>query len=366
MTEQSKRGYLVLADISGYTSFLAKVELEHAHEILTDLLEVIVDKFQSLLMISKLEGDAVFAYVDENKIVRGEVLLELVENTYVAFRQRRDTSNRATSCSCRACQSMPSLELKFFVHCGSFMVQHVAGIKELVGSDVNLVHRLMKNQITEHTGWKAYSLYTKYAMECLNINIDDAYEHTETYEHLGDIQTRTIDLTTRYDALAAERRHYVSDQDADAIVSHKFNVSDVELWQIVTSVDILTAASQYSVKWVIANLSRGRTDIGASNHCMHGKGTMRMTIVDWHPFIYFTGYCVEGNERFYQMYEIQKSPDQNESILIVKWKSDREIPRWMAKLMGKMMIKKMYQSFCKQIEEYITQVQNPKFQLEAE
>ena len=366
MTEQSKRGYLVLADISGYTSFLAKVELEHANEILSDLLEVIVDNFQALLTISKLEGDAVFAYVDESKIARGEILLELVENTYVAFRQRRDTSNRATTCSCRACQSMPSLELKFFVHFGSFMVQHIAGIKELVGSDVNLVHRLMKNHITEHTGWNAYSLFTKYALECLDLNVEDTYEQIETYEHLGDIDTRTINLIPRYDALAAERRHYVSDQDADAIVSHKFYVSDVELWQIITSVDILTAASKHSVKWVIASLSKGRTDIGAANHCMHGKGTMRMIIVDWHPFTYFTGHCTEGNERFYQMYEIQKSPNQNESILIVKWKSDRDIPRWMAKLIGKTMIKKMYQSFCKQIEEYITQVQNPTFQPEAQ
>ena len=56
MVEQSRHGYLILADISGYTSFLAKVELEHANEILTDLLEVIMDKFQSLLTISKLEG----------------------------------------------------------------------------------------------------------------------------------------------------------------------------------------------------------------------------------------------------------------------------------------------------------------------
>ena len=58
-------GYLVLADIGGYSGYLALVELEHAHEILTDLLEVIVEKFKTILTISKLEGDAVFANADE-------------------------------------------------------------------------------------------------------------------------------------------------------------------------------------------------------------------------------------------------------------------------------------------------------------
>ena len=99
---ETRHGYLVLADISGYTSYLAQVELEHAHEILTDLLETIVGQFKQALTISKLEGDAVFANVDEEKLPRPETLLELIENTYVAFRRRRDGSQRATTCTCRA------------------------------------------------------------------------------------------------------------------------------------------------------------------------------------------------------------------------------------------------------------------------
>ena len=82
MTTSTQHGYLVLADISGYTSYLSKVELDHAHEILTDLLEIIVGKFKTVLTISKLEGDAVFAYTPEAKLSRGETLLELIETTY--------------------------------------------------------------------------------------------------------------------------------------------------------------------------------------------------------------------------------------------------------------------------------------------
>ena len=31
MASQTEHGYLLLADISGYTSYLAQVELDHAH-----------------------------------------------------------------------------------------------------------------------------------------------------------------------------------------------------------------------------------------------------------------------------------------------------------------------------------------------
>src|SRR5262245_30190907 len=114
----TQHGYLVLADISGYTSYLSKVELDHAHEILTDLLETIVGKFKAVLTIAKLEGDAVFGYVPEAKMERGETLLELVESTYAAFRDRRESAHRRTTCTCNACRAIPTLDLKFFVHHG--------------------------------------------------------------------------------------------------------------------------------------------------------------------------------------------------------------------------------------------------------
>ncbi|MGW8181157.1 MAG: DUF2652 domain-containing protein, partial [bacterium] len=156
MNQGTKHGYLILADISGYTAYLAGVELTHAQDILAELLELIVERFSPLLSIAKLEGDAVFAYASQRKITRGETLLELVESTYLAFRDRVVTIRRQTTCECKACQAIPSLDLKFILHHGEYHSQTVSGNTELVGTDVNLVHRLLKNQVSETTGWKAY------------------------------------------------------------------------------------------------------------------------------------------------------------------------------------------------------------------
>ena len=142
MERKTQSGYLMLADISGYTSFVAQTEIEHADIALSYLLETIVEKLGSTLIISKLEGDAVFAYVEESKLPDGKSLLELIDHTYLAFRDRAKGLYSTATCDCRACRAIPILDLKFMVHYGNFIIQQVAGIRDLLGTDVNLIHRL--------------------------------------------------------------------------------------------------------------------------------------------------------------------------------------------------------------------------------
>ena len=107
MERKTQTGYLVLADISGYTSFVAQTEIEHADIALSFLLETIVEKLSGLLTISKLEGDAVFAYVEESKLQEAKSLLQLIDQTYLAFRDKALTLYAQTTCPCRACHPFP-------------------------------------------------------------------------------------------------------------------------------------------------------------------------------------------------------------------------------------------------------------------
>jgi hypothetical protein len=203
MEQKTQTGYLVLADISGYTSFVANTELEHANVVISYLLEAIVDKMGSALTISKLEGDAVFAYIEDSKLQNGESLLELIDQTYLAFRDQAETLHKEATCPCRACQAIPALDLKFMVHHGDFIIQQVAGIKDLLGTDVNLVHRLMKNQVSESTGWKGYALFTNQGLEHMQTDKKPFVQQTESYEHLGDVETYIMDMHIRYEDMKA-------------------------------------------------------------------------------------------------------------------------------------------------------------------
>lgn len=201
MEPKTQKGYLLLADISGYTFFLAETELEHAHIALSYLLETIVGKLGGALKIVKLEGDAVFSYIEEEQLPEHLSVLELIDQTYFAFRDQAETLHKGATCPCKACQAIPSLDLKFMVHHGEFIVQQVAGIKDLLGSDVNLVHRLMKNNVTESTGWRGYALITVQGMADLQPDKRAFIRQSESYEHLGEVETYVTDLRARYQAI---------------------------------------------------------------------------------------------------------------------------------------------------------------------
>src|SRR5512133_3821757 len=187
MERKLQSGYLVLADISGYTSFVAQTEIEHAGLACSYLLETIVEKLDDLLTISKLEGDAVFAYVEEGNLQDCRRLLYLIDETYLAFRERALALYEQTTCPCKACKALPTLDLKLMLHYGEFVIQQVAGIRDLLGTDVNLIHRLLKNGVSESTGWKGYALFTDQALEHMQCPKENYFRRCETYEHLGDV-----------------------------------------------------------------------------------------------------------------------------------------------------------------------------------
>lgn len=198
MERKTQTGYLVLADISGYTSFVAQTEIEHAGMALSYLLETIVERMDDLLTISKLEGDAVFAYVEENKLEDCTLLLELIDQTYLAFREKALALYSQATCPCRACQTLPILDLKFILHHGDFVTQRVAGIHDLLGTDVNLIHRLLKNGVSEATGWKGYAVFTDHALERMQCSKDSYFRRCETYEHIGEVNIYCMDMHVRY------------------------------------------------------------------------------------------------------------------------------------------------------------------------
>jgi len=331
MNNEAKHGYLVLADISGYTSYLAGTELTHARDILTELLELIVERFKPTLEIAKLEGDAVFAYVSKNKIPRDELLLELQESTYVAFRDRVEGIRRRTICQCNACKAIPTLDLKFITHFGEYILQNVSGITELVGSDVNLVHRLLKNKVSEATGWKAYLLFTEPALTQLNLKLENLHELLEFYEHLGDIQTYSLDLHTRYKELIKARHVNISPEESDWTLTRTVSAPQAIVWDWMND-------PQKRVLWeafddIRSLVSGRRTGVGSRNHCAHGKNIVIETIVDWRPFEYFTlDYPFGARHNHLE-------PLSNGTRLNIYSKLKAPLPRWLNRILAWLMAK---------------------------
>ena len=201
----------LIADISGYTGYLADVELDHAQDILADLVGAVVTALRPDFRLAKLEGDAAFTFMTAETI-DGSMLLDTIERCYFGFRRRRRDVRQATSCECNACARIPDLDLKFVVHHGSAIQQKVAGRQELLGSDVIVVHRLLKNEVVEQLGIDAYALISQACIDAAGL--DPAAlgmrEHTETYDRIGDVPVWALDLERRWQEEEARARVFVA------------------------------------------------------------------------------------------------------------------------------------------------------------
>ena len=201
MERKTESGYLVLADISGYTSFIAQTEIEHAEKAISILLEAVIEKLDDMLTIVELEGDAVFAYVPEDRMPDCNAMFELLDGTYRIFRDSARNLHAHATCPCKACVAIPTLDLKFIVHHGEYIVRRVAGISGLLGNDVTLVHMLAKNRVSESTGWKGYLLFTGKCLANMKADKEPFIQQAETYKHLGDVETYVMDMHVRYDEM---------------------------------------------------------------------------------------------------------------------------------------------------------------------
>src|SRR4029077_5494475 len=93
MLPKPELAYFAIADISGYTSFLAGVELDHAQDIIADFMDTVVKGLRPPFRLAKFEGDAPFVYAGAEK-VDGSLLQDTIELAYFKFRRGCATSSR--------------------------------------------------------------------------------------------------------------------------------------------------------------------------------------------------------------------------------------------------------------------------------
>src|SRR5271155_4365448 len=146
MLSKTESACFVIADISGYTNFISGVELDHAQDIIADIMDTLLRALRPTFRLAKFEGDAAFVYAVADK-VDGSLLQDAIESAYFAFRKRLRSIKQANSCECRACSLMQSLDVKFVVHHGEFIKQKMAGQEELAGRDVIVVQKRSQQKV---------------------------------------------------------------------------------------------------------------------------------------------------------------------------------------------------------------------------
>lgn len=274
-------GLLLIADVSGYTAYLSRVELEHSHDILAELMGVLAHSLAGRFEVIEVEGDAVFVHHAGGDL-NGVEAMSVVERCYLAFAQRRDMIRLGSTCSCRACRSIDSLDLKFVVHHGRYVCRSVAGANKLVGPDVVVVHRLLKNVVSEALGTRAYVLFTAAAAAGLGLGLGLGLDTTA--EGLVPVE---LDLGPFWDQQRDTERARV--RPASAVVQFRTSLPGPPalVWEHLT--DPLKRRA-----WTVGSTGieqpnpAGVPGVGSVAHCFHGKHAMVDEFLDWKPGRYLT------------------------------------------------------------------------------
>ena len=143
------RSLLLIADIGGYTDYMLthRMSLAHAEVNTARLLEKVIDAAKGFELI-EIEGDAAFLHratsaPDDTTV---DLTLQAAAAMHRAFHLERQYV--ATNlCPCKGCTQAQNLKLKFVAHVGEVAAQNIRKRRKLVGIDVILTHRLLKNAV---------------------------------------------------------------------------------------------------------------------------------------------------------------------------------------------------------------------------
>lgn len=188
---------ICIPDISGFTKFMSEVDFELSSKIIPSLLNRIIYSNEIALKVSEIEGDAVLFY-RRGPLPSFKTLVDQCKLFYTDFYKQIDLLIAENSNKFETHAIPKVLGLKIVLHYGLDVgAAQVGNNIKLIGEDVIVAHRLLKNSIKS----------SEYLMisETLLDEYKERHIHNETdwselkkgcdyYEHLGEVSYRYIEL----------------------------------------------------------------------------------------------------------------------------------------------------------------------------
>ena len=291
----ASNGYLLLADITGYTSFLASTPTEVGGSVTASLLEELLGAVFPPFKVANIEGDAVFLYAPDegNASASGQTVLDAIDTLYCAFTDRVCTFRYGANCPDDPSLLAGALDLKLVVHHGEYAVNRLGDREEISGSAVVALHRLAKNTVIQDTGYSGYAMLTSAAVEHMGLNafFEGLETRREDVGHLGTIDTYVYPLADVWERHRRGVRRFVERTEPLLIdeMTIDLPVPSCRAWELCTE-------PQHRTQWIsgvksisLENLDNGRAGLGTVQYCDHGDGLIvPLEVIDWHPFDYIS------------------------------------------------------------------------------
>lgn len=176
----------IMPDISNYTRFVSSKHLEadDAQNIIFSLMSAIINTVGEELRFSKLEGDSALFFTNADAASPEQIGRTLL-SIFAAFDARKTKLAAELTHDPVTKEMIQNLDLKIFAHRGVAQRFTYRGMVDHFGSEVTLLHKLMKN----HVNGDRYVLVTEAARRLIDLHDQyDCEPLSETIEHIGQVQ----------------------------------------------------------------------------------------------------------------------------------------------------------------------------------
>jgi hypothetical protein len=259
----ASEGTFVLADIGGYTAFLTGVGIEHGKETIQHLLNRIIRGAGKRWKVANIMGDCVFFYAPSR--LPADQVFASVRALYHAFRDAQLEVADGSTCRCGACDRTEDLTLKFVVHAGQFDVQNIGGRKELIGPEIVLATRLLKNSVPV----SEYIIVTPNVPGLHEAAGIDATPVRDELETIGPFDYTYIDLAQMRRDYDENRAFYVTPETASLGVTQEIDAPADHVWSAMSE---LRKRALWQVTIDSMEHIQGEPGaVGEVHSCLHGN-----------------------------------------------------------------------------------------------
>ncbi len=189
--------FFCIPDLTGFTKFMTSADVSFTQTLIPAILRKLIRANQLEMDIAEIEGDAIFFYrrgrlPSINKVAQQCKIFYKEFNDCIASFQTSEPENYAKYLADR------QLGLKIIIHYGKIGITSIEGRTKLLGEDVILVHKLLKNRVEEFNYILLTDQYLKKIQDKKNIkswfNWDKLRRGKEIYEYFGETTYAYIPL----------------------------------------------------------------------------------------------------------------------------------------------------------------------------
>jgi hypothetical protein len=190
--------FFCIPDLTGFTKFMTSTDSDFSQRVITNILNKLIAANILDMNVAEIEGDAIFFYRTGrlpaiSKVAKQCKLLFQIFNTVI------DSYIQTESENYQKYLANNQLGLKIVIHHGQTAITKIDNRTKLIGEDVILVHKLLKNSVPV----PCYILLTNNYQEKIRnkkivknwFNWEHLKKGKDKYEHFGVTHYSYIPLT---------------------------------------------------------------------------------------------------------------------------------------------------------------------------